>query len=275
MAKRFTDTDKWKKPFLKGLPAAYKLLWFYICDDCDHAGIWQVDIEVACLRIGEDVTVEEAIKVLGDKIKVISNGEKWFIPSFIEFQYPSGLNPSNNGHAGVIKLLNKYGLNGQIKPLMSPSQGAQVKDTGIGKRISKRGKGSGENQLSIQEPDTTAALKSEYTELQKSFPEKDIPTVAREIKTFVEAKSPSFAEPYVDAWNVFAQKRGLAQVKTITDGRRDKIRIRTREPAFKFFEILAAAGKNKFYMGDESSWKIDFDYVIDSEKNYVKILEKG
>ena len=47
MAKRFTDTDKWKKGFIRNLPAKYKLLWLYILDDCNHAGVWETDFEVA------------------------------------------------------------------------------------------------------------------------------------------------------------------------------------------------------------------------------------
>ena len=39
MAKRFTDTDKWKKGFIRNLPTKYKLLWLYILDDCNHAGV--------------------------------------------------------------------------------------------------------------------------------------------------------------------------------------------------------------------------------------------
>lgn len=128
MAKRFTDTEKWKKPFLKALPAKYKLLWFYIVDDCDHAGIWQVDIDVASLRIGEELFNDEAIKFFSDKILVFDGGNKWFIPSFIEFQYPSGLNPQNNAHTGIIKILEKYKLlKTENEPLISPSQGAQDK----------------------------------------------------------------------------------------------------------------------------------------------------
>jgi len=46
MAKRFTDTDKWKKTFIRTMKAPYKLLWLYILDECDHAGIWQVDFDV-------------------------------------------------------------------------------------------------------------------------------------------------------------------------------------------------------------------------------------
>ncbi len=65
MAKRFTDTDKWKKPFLRGLDGAYKLLWFYILDDCDMAGIWQVDFEVARIRTGQQFDYESAINLNG------------------------------------------------------------------------------------------------------------------------------------------------------------------------------------------------------------------
>jgi len=131
MAKRFTDTEKWKKPFIRGLQGAYKLLWLYICDDCDHAGIWQVDFDVAQIRIGERIDLNEAIKSFGNKIVIFDKGNKWFIPSFIEFQYPSGLNPENRSHNSVIILLEKYNLlDKQNKPLISPSEGRKdmVKD---------------------------------------------------------------------------------------------------------------------------------------------------
>ena len=131
MSKRFTDTEKWKKPFIRNLSAPYKLLWLYICDDCDYAGIWQVDIDVARIRIGEDINEQDAIKFFDDKIIKIDNGNKWFIPSFIDFQYPSGLNPENKAHGGIIKMLLKHKLiNDEFKPLNSPLQGDKdmVKD---------------------------------------------------------------------------------------------------------------------------------------------------
>lgn len=124
MAKRFTDTEKWKKPFIRTLKAPYKLLWLYICDDCDHTGIWQIDIEVAEIRIGEKLDIKKAILYFNDKIIPLDNGTKWFIPSFIEFQYPSGLSDSNKAHTAIIKNLDKYKdeIN-NFKPLNSPLQG--------------------------------------------------------------------------------------------------------------------------------------------------------
>ena len=107
MAKRFTDTEKWKKGFIRNLPSKYKLLWLYILDDCNHAGIWDTDFEVASIRIGSKINEKEASKVLGEQIKIFDRGNKWFIPKFIDFQYGQ-LNENVNAHKSVIKLLDKY-----------------------------------------------------------------------------------------------------------------------------------------------------------------------
>ncbi len=123
MAKRLSDTDKWKKPFIRGLQGAYKLLWLYILDDCDHAGIWQVDFEVAVIRIGEDVNSEKALKEFGDKIQVLNGGTKWFVKDFIEFQYGE-LKDNNRLHVSVKNLLEKNKV-GATKPLASSQEKEQ------------------------------------------------------------------------------------------------------------------------------------------------------
>lgn len=128
MAKRFTDTTKWNKPFIRGMKAPYKLLWIYILDECDHAGIWQVDFEVAEIKIGEKLNKETALNFFKDKI--IAFDDKWFIIDFIEFQY-GVLNPLNRAHNSVISILSKYNLldeSYKIKPLTSPLQGAMDMD---------------------------------------------------------------------------------------------------------------------------------------------------
>jgi|TARA_R100000664_G_scaffold33984_3_gene53166 hypothetical protein len=107
MAKRFTDTDKWKKGFIRNLPAKFKLLWLYILDDCNHAGIWDTDFEVASIRIGSKINPTEAAKVFESQIKIFDDGNKWFIPKFIDFQYGT-LNENSRPHQAVIKLLDKH-----------------------------------------------------------------------------------------------------------------------------------------------------------------------
>lgn len=111
MAKRFTDTEKWKKPFYRLLPPKLKCLWDYITADCDLAGLWHVDLQVAAIRIGESITEQEAIGAFKDHIIIVEGEEqKWFIPSFIEFQYGSQLSKNNNVYKAIKRILDKYDL---------------------------------------------------------------------------------------------------------------------------------------------------------------------
>jgi hypothetical protein len=127
MAKRLSDTDRYSKAFYKSLPGPYKLLWDYLCANCDNAGIWIKDFEVAQIRVGKDMPITEsgALVLFKERIVIFDNSNKWFIPSFIEFQYDctvEGLKENNNAHLSVIKKLKKEGLYG------GPIRGAQDKD---------------------------------------------------------------------------------------------------------------------------------------------------
>lgn len=135
MAKRFTDSEKWKNPFLRSLKAPYKLLWLYIWDECDHAGLWVVDLEVAQIKIGEKVKLSEALSAFSNKIIPVENGNCWFIPEFVEFQYGE-LSDKNRVHTKVIQLLKKYNLleedlkinKAPSKDLLSPLLGVKEED---------------------------------------------------------------------------------------------------------------------------------------------------
>ncbi len=130
MAKRMTDTDKWKKRFVRDLSPQHKLLWFYILDDCNHAGIWEVDIEVASIRVGYELVYDMLPESFLDKIVIFDNGDKWFIPDFIDFQYGE-LNPNSNVHKSVISLLQRYNLEGYVKGLQTLPNTVQDKDKAI------------------------------------------------------------------------------------------------------------------------------------------------
>ena len=109
MAKRFTDSEKWSKRWIRELPPNMKLFWFYILDECDHAGIYEVDIKAARFRIGvRGLTREKILETFHRKI-IPFKQDKWFIPKFIDFQYGE-LNESNRAHLSAIKILRKYNL---------------------------------------------------------------------------------------------------------------------------------------------------------------------
>jgi len=110
MAKRFTDTEKWKKKWFRKLNPEHKCFWEYLRDNCNHAGIWDVDFETASFLIGVDIDEDEARKVFKKKIVEIDNSEKWFIPSFINFQYGEQLVEANRMHVPIINRLKCYNL---------------------------------------------------------------------------------------------------------------------------------------------------------------------
>jgi len=106
MAKRFVETDLWKKKWYRKMPPRMKLFYFYLLTNCDHAGMYDVDLELAEFQIGMEVKQQDVDKHFQDHIEVIKE-DKWFIKKFPEFQYGE-LNPNVKAHASVIKILTRY-----------------------------------------------------------------------------------------------------------------------------------------------------------------------
>jgi hypothetical protein len=129
MAKRFIDTTFFKSPFVRGLQGAYKGLYLFIICDCDGSGIWAADFEAASLYIGQKVDISGFQKFFIERGKAIDleNG-RYFLPDFIEHQYPGGLSTNNTAHKNFIAELLKFNLlDEDLKPLQSPFKGSKVK----------------------------------------------------------------------------------------------------------------------------------------------------
>ena len=129
MAKRFTDTEKWKKYWFRTLNNDHKIFWFYLLDNCDHAGIWEVDFELAnyfCKGINE----QEIRKVFDKQYIEFANKKRWFIKDFIDFQYGE-LKENNRMHKSVISKLTKHNMikfMGLTSPLQEAKEQEQVQD---------------------------------------------------------------------------------------------------------------------------------------------------
>jgi len=75
-------------------------------------------------------------------------------------------------------------------------------------------------------------------------------------------------------WNDFAGKHNLAKIKLLSISRMKKVRARLKEREFNFNEILAKTTEQPFLLGEnKNNWKVDFDWLIDTDKNYLKVLE--
>jgi len=102
MPKRFIDSEIFKDQWFRNLKPNDKLLWIYILCNCDYAGMWKIDKELAEFSIGGKIDFEQ---INMGKIRMIQVSEEtYFIPDFIKFQYKE-LNPYVKLHEGVIKTL--------------------------------------------------------------------------------------------------------------------------------------------------------------------------
>lgn len=108
MAKRLTDTTKWDREWFQNLSPTYKSFWSYLCDKCDHAGIWQKNIRLAEFVVGDEIDEEKAVFLFGDRIQEIGS-DKWYLPGFVLFQYGEFCK-DKRVHMGVISVLKKNGL---------------------------------------------------------------------------------------------------------------------------------------------------------------------
>lgn len=128
MAKRFIDTSYYKSPFVRGLKGSLKSLYTFIICDCNGAGIWVKDLQIASTYIGFDIS-EKDFNVFLEKGKAIDlkNG-RYFFPDFLEHQYPKGLSIHNPSQKNFITELQKNLLiDSNLMPLWSVSEGAKVK----------------------------------------------------------------------------------------------------------------------------------------------------
>lgn len=81
---------------------------------------------------------------------------------------------------------------------------------------------------------------------------------------------------FVDKWNEFAAKQKICQIQSLSEGRKKKLKARFAEEKFKnnIDLIFKNIGKSNFLLGrGDSSWKINFDWLIDNDKNYLKVIE--
>jgi hypothetical protein len=164
MAKRFIDTGLFRKKWIRELDCDMKLFWVYLLTDCDHAGIWDVDVERAAFQLNAELTESKILETFNKKI-VPFKKDKWFVPKFIEYQYGE-LNENIRPHQSVIKILQKYKL---YKGFTSPLQTPKVKNTD-------------------KKQDQLKKISSELDDLQKEFKQREVVKEFEKFKDFAYGK---------------------------------------------------------------------------------------
>ena len=109
MAYRFTDTGKWSDSWFIELSPTAKLLFMYICDNCDVAGFFEISPRNIAFDTGIDTRgLQEALKELARGLIYSHDGTIVFLKNFVKHQKNIPLNHANKAHRGVIKRLKLY-----------------------------------------------------------------------------------------------------------------------------------------------------------------------
>jgi len=108
MSKRFIDTRIFDDDWFMDLSKDSKLLWLYFITKCDHAGMIKLNMKLCKLQT-DIKDLDENIIQLGNRIITVSE-HLYFIPKFIEFQYPGFPNSKAKAQISAIEILKKYNL---------------------------------------------------------------------------------------------------------------------------------------------------------------------
>ena len=111
MAQRFTDTQKWEDEWFTELSNDYKVIWMYLLDTCDNAGIWKQNIKLLNFSCNTKVSLEELAETFKGRITKIDS-DKWIINKFVVFQYGPGFLKS--GNKAVLSAIKKLIIAGII-----------------------------------------------------------------------------------------------------------------------------------------------------------------
>lgn len=131
MAKRYCDTNIWDEDWFILMPPMYRLLWRWVTDKCDHAGIWKPNLQTF-IKFNGEVDLEKALEFFNEEDKVrltkLKNG-KFFLPGFFVFQYGEKINLNNKVHKSIYQLYitNEVKLE-SIRGLKEVIQGLKDKD---------------------------------------------------------------------------------------------------------------------------------------------------
>lgn len=106
MAKRLTDTEKWNDEWFISLNNDYRIIWQWLLDNCNHAGICKRSVTILNMMCNTSVRENDMIKKMDGRVIIIDNN--WFIPKFLKFQY-TGLKSNKPVILSVVNELTKRG----------------------------------------------------------------------------------------------------------------------------------------------------------------------
>lgn len=178
--KRFTDTQKWKDAWFSELPPTMKLLWLYLLDTADSAGVVDYSKRLADFDLGETVSIDDLIQLAGEaRIRRLDCGKLWLV-KFCDFQYPNGVNRKYHKHNNICRSIEKNNLpiliaTGKLQDSYKVATDSyqeeeeeedkdkdKDKNTGLGKNMERKGVNPpeklGGSQIAVSASEGTSAV---------------------------------------------------------------------------------------------------------------------
>lgn len=303
--KRFRDTKLSREAWYRKLKPAFKCTWDFLCDECDEAGMWSMDLDALFFFLGEEIDFNAFLNAVNadrddnPRLEMYGKDKVW-ITGFVEFQYGQ-LSESCIPHKKIIILLKKYNLidrvpgrvQTRVPDTLQEKKGKEKTGKEEERKREEKTFGESENLLPEPEPEMPKPLKpkrepnlqpdadndqkllkAQYAEtvaMVQTLPEARDQKLA--LVKFITDHKPKFIEPYCDLWNISVKIYGISAVKSISDGRLNKFKTRIREPDFDFVAILSEIKISDYLQGKANGWRVDWDWIFENDTNYLRIIE--
>lgn len=122
LKKRFTDTDKWSDPWFASLPKEGKLVWQFLCDRCDEAGFWTINLRDLTHFTEANRKDWDAFLAAAEANRVRVIGEKVWLVKFIGFQFPRGIHPKDPMRVAILRSLKQANAEDLLRGLEAPTK---------------------------------------------------------------------------------------------------------------------------------------------------------
>lgn len=243
MKKRFTDANKWSQPWFRKLPPNKKLIFIFLIDQVDCAGVWEIDFDAMSFFTGIPVDEIDLGELRGVERFCV---EKVIMSKFISFQYGE-LQKTCRPHQAVFKALSFHGLLDQY-----------MNRTGVFKDFSK-----GSETLEEKEQDKVKDQEKEKVEENHN-------------------ETRDLVDHCVKVWNDQVAPVVKTSVRSFPLGHTRAGRIKQRKKEFDRFVkkgelkgdfktafqlVCENVIASKFLCGqNERGWSVDFDWLLTPEK---------
>lgn len=109
MSIRFTDTDKWGDAWFGSLSAKSKLLFMFLCDNCNIAGIIEVNKNIWSALTSLSISdINKSLNELEKCYIKSSDDECIFIKNFLKHQKNLPINTNNKAHIKILTTFENY-----------------------------------------------------------------------------------------------------------------------------------------------------------------------